>query len=217
MFRAILTLQWQWLRIPLALLSLVAVAIPILGVGATSSRGAPSVDSLLTAANLAGILLAGVALLAGAIVGDVLWRQDARQGHSYALSLPIRRERFLQYRAIGGAMLLLAPAAAMLVGIAAIAIGTELPPGVHTYAWETAVRAWVAMLLTLALTLGLRHGLGARGRRVLLVAGIALTVTVWLEPEVNIDRPVGKALTTVFSGKYSPFAVVFSPWPVVDL
>lgn len=217
MFRAMLTMQWQWLRVPLALLSVVSVAIPILGVGSSANAGAPSVDALLSAGNIVGILLAAVALLAGAIVGDVLWRQDARQGHSYAMSLPVRRDLFLRYRAIGGAVLLLVPAAAMLVGIGAIDLGTEFPHGVHAYALDTAIRAWVAMLLALALTLGLRLGLGARARRVLLITGIALTVATWLEPEVNRDRPLGAALTAVFSGKYSPFAVVFSPWPVVDL
>jgi hypothetical protein len=204
------------LRIPLALLSIVAIAIPLLGVG-VSPRGGPSVDSLLSAGSLAGGILAAVALLAGAIVGDVLWRADARHGHSYAMSLPIRRNVFLRYRALGGALLLLMPAAAMLVGIAAIAIGADFPPGVHTYAWETAARAWVVMLLALSLTLGLRLGVAARGRRVLLITGVILTVGVLLESEVSPDRPLRKAMNTAFFGKYSPFAVVFSRWPVVDL
>ena len=218
MFRAIFGLSWQWLRGPLCLLSLLGAGIPMLGVASSWDAGTPSVDAILASANLAGILIAVVAVLAGAIAGDVLWRQDARRGHSYAMSLPVRREVFLRYRAASGALLLLLPAFAIFVGIASVGVLRELPPGVNTYAWDTALRSWVAMLLALALTLGVRQGLGARGRRVLLGVGLALTMTLWLEPQLTPGMPrMARVVAALFSGSYSPFAVIFSPWPLVDL
>ncbi|MBL8984389.1 MAG: hypothetical protein JNL26_19540 [Gemmatimonadetes bacterium] len=218
MFRAHLTLAWQWLRLPLALLSLVGAAIPVLGISSPWTVSAPSVDAILASAGLVGLLIAVVAVLAGAITGDVLWRQDARHGHSYAMSLPIRRDTFLRYRAACGALLLLVPAIAIFLGIAAINVGAELPPGVRTYAWETASRAWVVMVMALSLTLGLRLGLGVRGRRVLMGAAMLMTVALWLEPQVSAGRPtVGAVITVMFTGRYSPFAVLFSAWPVIDL
>lgn len=218
MFRAHLILTWQWLRLPLGLLSLVGAAIPVLGISSQWTISAPSVDAILASAGLVGMMIAVVAVLAGAITGDVLWRQDARRGHSYAMSLPVRRDTYLRYRAACGAILLLGPAIAIFLGIAAINVGAELPPGVRTYAWETASRAWVVMLLGLALTLGFRIGLGAIGRRVLMSVAIGLTLVTWLEPQVRPGRAtVSQLVTSLFTGSYSPFAIVFSSWPVVDL
>lgn len=219
MFAAMLRLQWRWLRTPLLLLSTVALAIPVLGIappwGNATSQG---VEGLLSSGQLAGGLLAILAALSGIVVGDVLWRQDARHAYSYPMSLPIRRDTYLRHRASGGALLLLIPAAAMWLGLATIGWRAELPPGVHAYAADTAARAFVVMLLALSVTFAARHGMGLRGRRVLLGLGILVVAITWLEgSRPASERRVSRAIGTAFSGTYSPFAVLFTSWRVVDL
>ncbi len=219
MFTAMLRLQWRWLRTPLLLLTTAALAIPVLGIAPPwGNAAAQGVDGLLSSGQLAGGLLAILAALSGTVVGDVLWRQDARHGHSYAMSLPVRRETYLRFRALGGALLLLLPAAAMWFGLATIAWRAELPPGVHAYAADTAARAFVVMLLALSVTFALRHGMGVRGRRVLMGIGLVVVALTWLEgSRPASERPVSRAIGTAFTGKYSPFAVLFTSWRVVDL
>jgi hypothetical protein len=220
MFRAIMTLHWHWLRVPLALLACAALLLPVIGLGgANPAISAYATESILFRATSVGGLVAALAVLTGIVVAWVITAADLAGGHTYALSLPVHRDRFSTLRAASGLLFLPGPAIAIWLGITLAASRVVLPPGVEAYAGMSALRALLVMGMSFSLTIALRSARPLWRRATVLVV-LALVGASWVETMVlpsQPNPPIQSLLKILIAGRASPFAVVFSPWPIVDL
>ena len=137
MFRALLATQWKGTRTVVLLATLVGFALPLMSL--RSARGASSATQFIGAmqgwAGGYAILAAGLGLL----VAMAAWQPDHAGRHVYALSLPISRAHYTLLRLGAGALFLVPPALALLVGALIVAV-SDVPAGLHAYPLALAVR-----------------------------------------------------------------------------
>jgi hypothetical protein len=152
MFRVILATQWKWSKGALLLATIASFAIPVLSIR-DSWQGFQALDArnVLSTMQSWGAWYAAVAAATGLAVAMLAWGSDHAGRHVYALSLPIERWRYVALRFGAGALLLMAPIVALLVG-AHVSIGmSSLPPGLHAYPTALAIRFAMAALLAYGL------------------------------------------------------------------
>lgn len=180
MFGQVLYTQWKWARTEMLAYTFGAFLVPvvILKIAVTGS-GDPSVAGMLAAIAASGgffVFLAFVCAVGFAVRPYVA---DHALKHVYALSLPLPWATFLRYRFMAGAVLLLAPAAAVYMGTALAALTAAVPPTLHAYPLGIAVRFYLSALEFYAATFLLQYLSGRHAVRVVLI-GIALLVAVEL-------------------------------------
>src|SRR5438128_4089111 len=152
MFRVLLYSQWKWTRLIVALGSVAAFALPIVSVqGAARADASPlQAGELLQAVQSWGTLYPVLAAALGLLVAITTWAPDHRGRHVHALSLPLPRWRYVLLRFSGGAVLLAAPALAVLAG-SLLATGTAtIPPGLQGYPVALALRFALAVVVAYA-------------------------------------------------------------------
>ena len=146
MFKVILETEWKWVRLPLLVATVAAFAIPVLSVQGAGRVGAGGVDPGSLLADMTGwavaypLLAAGIGLL----LGMTAWGPDHRQGHSYALSLPIPRWRYAMLRLGAGAVLLAMPIVGVAAGSFLAAATATIPVGLTAYPAALAIRFTLA-------------------------------------------------------------------------
>ena len=130
MFRAILRTQWKGSRTLVLLATLVGFALPL--VSLRSALGALNpmqfIDAMQEWAGGYAILSAGLGLL----VAMAAWQPDHAGRHVYAMTLPVSRTRYTFMRMGAGALFLLLPILALLIG-ALIVSASDVPAGLHAY------------------------------------------------------------------------------------
>lgn len=135
MFPMLFRLMWMRTRGGLAIAAVVGFAVPLVmiaGGGGLAVEGAP-VDLWLRQAELVGQILPVATVFLGVYVGIMAWADDHAGQHVYALSLPVRREVLAIHRFASGSILLLLPAASLLLGSLIATAAIDLPGGVRAY------------------------------------------------------------------------------------
>jgi hypothetical protein len=209
MFRAILSTQWKWSRVIVLFGAIVAFAMPLASVQA--SAGAESAVAFLARLQRWGPAYAVLAAAIGCLVAIIALQPDHQSRHVYALSLPITRARYSALRLGAGAVFVLVPVAAILMGALLVSVAFSIPAGLHTYPLEFALRFAFASLVAYAIffaiasstpqTAGVVLGLIAS----VLLAEYLLAVT---NADVNVIEPVMRfvfvrpGILSVFSGRW---------------
>ncbi len=219
MFRAMMTLHWKWLRQPIALLSVGALLIPSIGLGAFGARREMvGVETLITYGRITGALIAALAVVAGLVIAVAIWSADERGQHIYSLSLPVDRSTFLRLRSVSGLLLLLPPTAGIYLGLRLAAARFELPASLQAYAGATALRALAVMALAFAVTVALRQGASRMLRRGIVVSILVFLALTMVESSLGLSRgPLQSALGAASRGAWSPLAIIFREWRIIDL
>ena len=158
MFKQILFAQWLTSRLALAVLSVLAFALPLVSVFygsdiATTGRG--GLGEWLLVTDRVAQVLPFFAVLVGALLGILAWSPDLAGKHVYALSLPVPRAVFVALRFGAGTALALLPSAALAAGAAVASLAVRLPPGVRAYPLEISVRFTLATLTAYAIIFAL--------------------------------------------------------------
>ena len=96
MFRVILMAQWKWTRLLLLPAVVVGFALPILSVQHLESSNASW--NVIREAAAWSVWFAALAGALGLLVATSAWLSDHRGGHVYALSLPVKRWRYVLLR-----------------------------------------------------------------------------------------------------------------------
>lgn len=137
MFRAILRTQWKGSRTLVLLTTILAFALPLASLN--SARGTVNATQFISSMQAwAG----GYALLAaglGLLVAMSAWQADHAGRHVYALSLPVSRSRYTVMRMGAGALFMVPPVLAVLLGSLIVA-ASDIPNGLHAYPFALAVR-----------------------------------------------------------------------------
>lgn len=145
MFRAIVETQWKWTRGYALVATILAFIIPLASLQAAHvNMEAGAFVSTMSAFGAAYALLAGATGLA---VGFLAWSHDHRGRHVYALTLPVTRSRYAFMRLGAGALFLLPPVIAVLLGGIAVAVLGAVPEGLRAYPLALALRFAFALLV----------------------------------------------------------------------
>jgi hypothetical protein len=212
MFSAILRTQWKWTRGPVLLATVLAFAIPLASLamaeGLTASAFVRRTQEVGGAYPLlASALALGVAMLA--------WGHDHRGRHVYALALPIPRWRYALMRLGAGALFLLPPVFALLLGGVIGTASSLIPDGLHGYPFSLALRFAFAATVAYAVFFAVAASTPRSAGIVLgliasvLFAQYVLGVTNF---EVDILSPIADRLF----GRGGMLSVFTGRWMLVD-
>jgi len=219
MLRRMLHAQWLAARLALAILALLAFALPLFTVfwgGDLATADAVLVAQWLSGSESAAALLPYLALLVGAATGFLAWSPDHAGRHVYALSLPVSRPRFVALRFACGAVLTALPAVALLAGAVLASLAVSLPEGLHAYPLQLTIRFLLVSLTIYAIIFALSI---ATKRAQLLTAGVIggmiladLLLAAW-NVRVGVTLQVLQWLTT-WPG---PLSILAGSWALFDV
>lgn len=162
MQRSILFQQWKaarWVLVPLTAFALTAPLVVL--VAASQARQGyvyEQAADMLDYARAASGLFPMLAVLAGVSIGLLAWVWDHREGHVYALALPISRASYVRMKFLAGLVLLALPAVALLVGALTAVLAIDVPSPLHAYPFSLALRFTLGMLVMYALAFGFAAG-----------------------------------------------------------
>ncbi len=210
MWRALLKTQWTWTRGMLLGAAVLVFAMPLLSV-----RTAVGVDTEVAFIRMVQRWGVGYAIVAGALglfVAIAAWSFDHRLKHIYALSLPIARWQYVLMRFVAGAVLLLLPMAALLVGAEVASHNASVPATLRAYPFALTFRFLFAALVAYAIVFAVSAGTERTARYILATIGLFLVAQLVLisvgshfdlsghVADVLFARP---GLLSVFSGRWS--------------
>lgn len=218
MFRQMLYVQWKWNRDVLAFLVVAAFVTPLwsfwLG---TRGIGVASAQELITGGRVVGGFCLVLAVLAGGALAAQGYGMDDRGGHTYALSLPVTRSRFLATRSAAGFTLLVLPALAAWLGSLVTVSQIVVPDSIRAYPGALALRLLLGAWLAHSCVFALRYAAGRRSKGVILAILLALIVSSMVFGVLPETRRVLGPIGTFLSANPGPFGILFGRWSLFDV
>ncbi len=228
MYQPMLFLHWKQVRFGLLPFILAAYALPLLAVQGLGARPGMDGASLMAyrVVSTSSLWLPAFPLLATAI-GVTLalssWNWDHQLGHVYALSLPVSRMRYAVLKMGAGAVLALLPALAFWIGAHVAVASITLPPGLHAYPDQLAIRFLAATLVAYALLFAMAAGTIRTTVWLLIGVAAALVLSVvlsqWVFPRFGVlhDTNLAAWLIRMLSRVPGPFQVFTGNWTLIDV
>ena len=219
MYRQSLRFLWIQARWVMLSVAVICFSAPLLTVylGTSPRANGGEVAAWLLGAERVGNALPVLAFVVGMIMGIMVWTADRTGNHVYALSLPLRRARFIGLRFAAGATLLAVPAAAMGLGTLLATMSVSLPVGIHAYPVALTARFAMATLLSFALFFAFAIATRRVALTLLAVAAASLLVDVvsgmLLEHSFNVSLRAAEILVT-WPG---PLAILTGRWALFDV
>lgn len=223
MTKQLLSIHWKAARWGLLPWVVAAFGIPLLIVGRLNTGGVlESADIWRQMIPLSPIFPL-LAVAAGSTVALTAWSWDHRQGHVYALSLPVPRWRYAWTKFLAGLTLSVIPAVALGAGGIVAASMVELPELVQAYPAALAFRFYLATLAAYGVMFALAAG---TMRTALTVLTVGVAAAFLGDSVVEFAARVipaleGVRLTDVFldvaSQPASPFRVLTGNWLLFDV
>lgn len=219
MFKQVLFAQWLSSRLALAVLSVLAFALPLISVfygGDIATTGRAALGEWLVVTDRVGQMLPYFAVLVGALLGVLAWSPDLAGRHIYALSLPVRRPVFVALRFGAGSVLALIPSVALAAGSAIASLAVRLPPGVRAYPLEISVRFTLATLTVYAIIFALASA--SRRSQLVIIGTICAAILldlalVTLDVSFSVTAATLGAMTT-WPG---PLSILVGRWALFDV
>ena len=219
MFKQVLFTQWLSARLALAVLSVLAFALPLISVFygsdiATTGRG--SLGEWLVVTDRVAQVLPYFAVLVGALLGILAWSPDLAGRHVYALTLPVPRAVFVALRFGAGTVLALVPSAALAVGAAVASFAVRLPPGVRSYPVEISVRFTLATLTVYAIIFVLASA--SRRSQLAIIGTICVAILLDLALlAFGASFSVTATTLTAFVTWPGPLSILVGRWALFDV
>jgi hypothetical protein len=218
-FKQILFAQWLSSRLALAVLSVLAFALPLVSVfygGDIATTGRGSLGEWLAVADRVAQVLPYFAVLVGALLGVMAWSPDLAGRHIYALSLPVRRAVFVALRFGAGLVLALLPSAALTAGSAIASLAVHLPPGVRAYPVELSVRFTLATLTVYALIFAITSA--SRRSQLIIIGSICGAVVLDLAfVTLNVSFSITAATLNALITWPGPLSILVGRWALFDV
>jgi hypothetical protein len=214
MFRAIVATQWKWSRGMVLLATLIAFAVPLGSL--QTARDSWNATQFVYQMQQWGVAYALLAAGLGLVIALVAWGHDHRGRHTYALSLPITRARYVLMRLGAGALFLIPPILAVLAASLIVAASGLIPEGLHAYPIAVTLRFGFAAFV--AFTIFFAAG-SATPRTAAIVLGVIVAVLLaeyvatLLHSEFDV---IGHVMDRVFSGQ-GILSVFSGRWTLVDV
>jgi hypothetical protein len=218
MFRAVLSAQWRWTRLIVALGTIAGFTLPILSVqGASRHAATPlAAGELLTGMQAWGILYPVLAAALGLLVAVAAWAPDHRGRHVHALSLPLPRWRYVWLRFAAGLAVLAGPVVAVLAGAVLASVTATLPAGLQAYPVALTIRFALAVLVAFAVFFAVSAGTSRTAGIILSVMGAFVLVQV-LASAAGLDLNLLGPMQDAVLGWSGPLAIFTGRWMLIDV
>lgn len=180
MFKVILETQWKWARMPLLLATVTAFTVPMISVRGLG-EGAPSGIAAINAmSDMEGVAIAYplIAAAVGLLLALTAWGSDHRQGHYYALSLPIPRWRYSLLRLGAGFVLLAGPVIGIAIGSSVAVAAASIPAGLTAYPLALAIRFGLAAAMSYTIFFAIAAG-SPRTAAIILAVLAVVVIAAW--------------------------------------
>ncbi len=223
MTKQLLFLHWKAARWGLLPWVVAAFGVPLLIVGRLSVDGSLQSADLWQQMIPLSPVFPLLAVAAGSTIALTAWSWDHRQGHVYALALPVPRWRYSWTKFLAGLTLAAIPAVALGTGGLIAASMVELPELVQAYPGALAFRFYLATLAAYGVMFSLAAG---TMRTALIVLSVGLGAVFIGDGVVDFAARVipaleGVRLTDVLldvaSQPASPFRVLTGNWLLFDV
>ena len=222
MFKALMKVQWKWTRVTVLVATIIGFAIPLASVRMFDPRGYMpdavriSPGYVIREMQQAGVLYAFLAGAVGLFVAFIAWNADHKGRHIYALSLPVSRARYALMRFGAGSLFLLVPAAGVLIGcLVAVAI-MDIPPGMHAYPLQVAIRFALASFVAFAIFFAAAASSQKAAASVLVaIAGFFLLAAIISAMDTNVDL-IGTAAKFIFA-EPGMLSIFTGRWMLIDV
>ena len=223
MTKQLLFLHWKAARWGLLPWVVAAFGVPLLIVGRLSVDGSLQSADLWQQMIPLSPVFPLLAVAAGSTIALTAWSWDHRQGHVYALALPVPRWRYSWTKFLAGLTLAAIPAVALGTGGLIAASMVELPELVQAYPGALAFRFYLATLAAYGVMFALAAG---TMRTALIVLSVGLGAVFIGDGVVDFAARVipaleGVRLTDVLldvaSQPASPFRVLTGNWLLFDV
>lgn len=228
MYQPMLYLHWKQIRVVLLPLVVASFALPLMAVEGLGASPGMTETSLNAYAVLSGLsvwlpVFPALAAIIGVMLALSAWNWDHRFGHVYALSLPLTRMEYALLKMGAGAVLTLLPAAAMWLGAHVAAAAVALPPGLHAYPNQLALRFLLATLIAYSVLFSMAAGTVKTS--VWIVGGALALVVISLIGTDLLALRFGVAERTDIVGTVigwlldapGPFEVFTGNWSLIDV
>lgn len=217
MFKVILETQWKWARLPLLVATVAAFAIPVLSVRGADGNETPGhaygvLVDMLGWAVWYPVLAAAVGLL----LAVTAWNPDHRQGHAYALSLPIPRWKYAMLRLGAGLVLLAAPVAGVTAGSFLASITASIPLGLTAYPLALSIRFTLAAVMAFTLFFAIAGSSTRTAGYILGVIAIVLVGPLVLDVAGVQAQVVGPIFDRLTDWR-GPLGVFGGRWMLIDV
>lgn len=221
MYRQVLKAQWLGARLPVMLLAVLGFALPLLTVtsaGGLANAPVERVGQWLFAAQQVGVLIPGLALLAGLLLGIGAWAPDHLGKHVYALALPVPRSMFVLLRFAAGATLLAIPVVTLAAGAIVATLSVSLPDGVHAYPLQLAARFAMGSLVCYAIFFAIsiatkRAALATLG----VICGVFLADAVVASLSIKDASSITGMVFNVLTTWPGPLSILMGRWALFDV
>jgi hypothetical protein len=219
MFAAIAKVQWIRTRLAALFAVVVAFALPIASVQGlrTAARDYALQPSMLVAEmQTFGIMYMILAAGIGLAFALLAWNPDQRGRHVYALSIPVSRARYATMRFGAGAVFLLAPAIAMLIGCFVALAVVVIPVGLRGYPVALTLRFVLAAFVAYSLAFAMAS-LSQRAAARVLGAFALLVVFAIVLNAMGSNHDVLDKLGTGLFEQPGLLAIFAGRWMLIDV
>ncbi len=222
MFKVILETQWKWARMPLLLATVTAFTVPMVSVRRLGEGSASGIAALYTMASMENWAVAYPLLAAavGLLLALTAWSHDHRQGHYYALSLPIPRWRYSFLRLGAGFVLLAGPVIGIAVGSFLAAAAATIPTGLTAYPLALAIRFGLAAAMSYTIFFAIAAGSARTAGFVLAILALILVAPVaviWFAPAVSGQfDAINPILERIYDWR-GPLGIFGGRWMLIDV
>ena len=221
MFKVILETQWKWARMPLLLATVAAFTIPMIsvrGLGEGTASGMNALYAMVSMANWA-VAYPLLAAAVGLLLALTAWGSDHRQGHYYALSLPIPRWRYSFLRLGAGFVLLAGPVIGIAIGSSLAAAAASIPAGLTAYPLALAIRFGLAAAMSYTIFFAVSAGSTRTAGFVLAVLAVILiapvAVTFFVPTSLQFDA-ISPVLERIYDWR-GPLGIFGGRWMLIDV
>lgn len=211
---ALLATQWKWTRSVLLLISLTTFAIPLLSL--RGSAGARDDAGFIASMQGWAVGYAFAAAGIGLIVGILSWSYDHRLRHVYALSLPIKRWRYVFMRFTAGLTLLTLPVLTLFAGSEIVAHSSLIPRTLHAYPLALTLRFAFATLVAFAVFFAISSATARTAGYILGSIGLVFVLQIVLQA-VGSGVFLPTYLADLFFAAPGLLAVFGGRWMLIDV
>jgi hypothetical protein len=218
MFRVLLYDQWKAVRQPLALVSIISFALPVLSVQNAAPHpvfGVRAHELLVTQAiwGTAYPLLAGAL---GLLLGVMAWTRDHRTDHVYALSLPLPRWKYALLKFGAGGVLVVPAVMTLGVGTGIAALAATVPEGLASYPVALTARFGLTSMMAFSIFFAISSGTSRTAGVVLGSLAVLVGGGVFLDV-IGLGEHVIDPLFDLLFRPGSPFDSFGGRWMLIDV
>lgn len=218
MFGQILYTQVKWTRATVAVLAVVAFAMPA-GLWRAARQGYYTnytAMEVMSGFSFLGPALGVLAFFCGFMMVAQPWAVDGAARHVYPLSLPVSWKRYVAMRFGAGALLLLIPALTLWLGCLLVLSLVPIPETLQAYPTTLAFRFLLGALVSYAVVFAVQYLSGRKAAHLLLGVLVVATTAVILSEVTGNGDLVLLTMNYLFDWP-GPFAVFGAEWMLIDV